>query len=102
MPRRSAKGGGQAKANQTHRRKGLEAWNKICFKSIMFYKGYETGASKLRTGTALTATRQSAPSHSGETPRGQSDAQAPRIRSIGFLEASSGFKEASKKVQEAF
>ena len=37
----------------------------------------------------------------GEIPRGQSDAQARRIRSIGFLEASRGFKEASKKLQEA-
>ena len=41
------------------------------------------------------------PSHSGEAPRGQSDAQARRIRSIGFLEASRGFKEASKNLQEA-
>ena len=47
------------------------------------------------------ATRQTLPSHSGEAPRGQSDAQARRIRSIGFLEASRGFKEASKKLQEA-
>ncbi len=47
------------------------------------------------------ATRQSLPSHSGEAPRGQSDAQARRIRSIGFPEASKGFKEASKNLQEA-
>ena len=45
--------------------------------------------------------RQSMPSHSGEAPRGQSDAQARRIRSIGFLEASRGFKGASKNLQEA-
>ena len=44
---------------------------------------------------------QQLPSHSGEAPRGQSDAQARRIRSIGFLEASRGFKEASKNLQEA-
>ena len=52
-------------------------------------------------GSPDGATRQSGPSHSGEAPRGQSDAQARRIRSIGFLEASRGFKEASKKLQEA-
>ena len=61
------------------------------FKSIVFY----------RRGRRGGGTRQSGPSHSGEAPRGQSDAQARRIRSIGFLEASRGFKEASMKLQEA-
>ena len=61
------------------------------FKSIVFY----------RRGRRDGGVRQSLPSHSGEAPRGQSDAQARRIRSIGFLEASRGFKEASKKLQEA-
>ena len=52
-------------------------------------------------GSPDGATRQSGPPHSARAPRGQSDAQARRIRSIGFLEASRGFKEASKNLQEA-
>ena len=76
----------------------------LYFKSNMFYSLFLTALQihcVLGATAAFQWIRQSGPSHSGEAPRGQSDAQARRIRSIGFLEASRGFKEASKNLQEA-